>query len=175
MKDQDLRSNKIFLVGMPGSGKSTIGRLLAEKLEIGFIDLDTAIEEKEHESIAEIFERKGEGYFREIESAVLHSYLGNNKEYVMSTGGGTPCFFDHMNLLNQAGITIYLKAQVNLLYERTKKSMKRPLLKDNHESRIQQLLQDREPVYQMANHIIDIKDFSLDEKVRKIVELLKSF
>jgi shikimate kinase len=172
MKDQDLRSNKIFLVGMPGSGKSTIGRLLAEKLAVAFIDLDTAIVEKEQESIAEIFEKKGEDYFRKVESEVLQSLLQTNEDFIMSTGGGTPCFFDHMNILNRAGTTIYLKASVNLLTERTKKNTKRPLLKDNHESRIRQLLQDREPVYQMSNHIIEIKGLTLEEKVSTIADLL---
>ena len=175
MNDQKLRSKRIFLVGMPGSGKSTIGKLLAEELHINFIDLDTAIEERELMQITEIFDTRGEDYFRKVESGVLRSIIENEQALVMSTGGGTPCFYDQMKLLNQAGVTIYLRAPVNILIERTAENTKRPLLRDNHSARIQELLQDRESVYLEANHVIEIKDLSKEEKVRTIVDLLSAY
>ncbi len=99
---------KIFLIGLPGSGKTTLGKRLAEKLNLTFVDLDLEIEKKEGKTVQEIFAQKKENYFREIESKTLRGFCSSNNDFVMSTGGGAPCFYDNMTLMNQSGTTIFL-------------------------------------------------------------------
>ncbi|MFM8739263.1 MAG: shikimate kinase, partial [Cytophagales bacterium] len=98
---------KIFLIGLPGSGKTTLGKQLAERLNIRFVDLDTEIEKSEGESIALIFKRFGEDHFRKAESTQLQKWANLNEDFVMATGGGAPCFFDNMEVMNQSGTTIF--------------------------------------------------------------------
>jgi len=95
----------IFLIGFMGSGKSFIGRNLAPILDFEYIDMDKYIEEKEALSITEIFEQKGEVYFREQEHLFIKN-IDTTKNYVISTGGGVPCFYNNMDLMNEKGLTI---------------------------------------------------------------------
>lgn len=104
---------RIFLIGMPGSGKTTLGRALASKMNWSFYDLDEEIE-KEFGPINEIFENKGEEHFREIEREKLLSCLIKNN-VVVACGGGTPCFYNNMNWMNWNGKTIYLKRNLSSL------------------------------------------------------------
>lgn len=157
---------------MPGSGKSTIGKMVADQVGLKFIDLDVAIEEREQNSIADIFTKRGEDYFRKVESEVLHSWLVKGEDYIMATGGGTPCFFDNMAHLNRRGTTIYLKAPASILLKRTKKATTRPLLKDNHDKQLKELLIDRELDYQKAKFTISIQDSTPQEVTDKIVGIL---
>lgn len=99
---------KIFLIGLPGSGKTTVGKQLAERVKITFIDLDAEIEKTEEKSVQEIFAEKGENYFRELEARTLRYLCEEKKDFVMATGGGTPGFFDNMKLMNRFGKTIFL-------------------------------------------------------------------
>jgi len=151
---------KVFLTGMPGCGKSTFGRKVAAKLDSDFIDLDKVIVEKEGLSISEIFETKGEKYFREIESALLKETIINKNQFIMATGGGAPCFFDNMNYMNENGITIYIDTPIEILLERLTVSgiNKRPLLKQMGEEYLYEGLVDklklRLPFYNMANHVL---------------------
>ena len=91
---------RIALVGYMGSGKSTVGKLLSERMSIPFIDLDKVIETREGKTIAALFGEKGETYFRQLESNALIEILSQNTPFILATGGGTPCFLDHMHLLN---------------------------------------------------------------------------
>lgn len=109
---------KIVLVGMPGSGKSTFGRKIARKLSFVFIDLDHLIEKEEGRAIKDIFSEEGEGKFRELETLYLNRALDNVEGFVLSTGGGTPCFNDNMNLLNDKGISVYLDVPLKELQRR---------------------------------------------------------
>lgn len=120
----------IFLVGLPGSGKSTLGSRLAEALNYTAMDLDLIIEEKQGKSIAKIFEEDGEEAFRESERKALLD-LNNRVDTVVSTGGGTPCFHANMKSMNQIGITVFLDTSINEISARLKKVDldKRPLLK----------------------------------------------
>ncbi|WP_111308215.1 shikimate kinase [Confluentibacter sediminis] len=121
----------VILIGYMASGKSTIGRVLAEKLNHHFIDLDDYIEKKEQISIGNIFKSKGEIYFRKLEKKYLKAILENENHVVLSLGGGTPCYGDNMNLiLNDANsISIYLKTSIAALVSRLKnEKSKRPLI-----------------------------------------------
>ena len=98
---------KIFLIGLPGSGKSTIGKSLALELSYPFIDLDLDIEKAEGRTIKQIFKQMHEGYFRQLESKALKKYCQSQDSFVMATGGGAPCFFDNMEQINQAGKSVF--------------------------------------------------------------------
>lgn len=98
----------IYLVGLAGSGKTTLGKKLSDHLKYTFIDLDQEIERKEGKSIPEIFNTQGEGNFRIMERELLHEIAGEQDGFVMATGGGTPCYHFNMDTMNDHGITIYL-------------------------------------------------------------------
>ncbi len=100
---------RIFIIGYMGSGKTTIGKLLAKALSLSFVDLDAYIEKKYRKTVPALFEEKGEEGFRKIESQSLRE-VADFEDVVVSTGGGTPCFFDNMEVMNRTGITLYLDA-----------------------------------------------------------------
>src|SRR5690554_5346297 len=107
---------RYFLVGYMGSGKTTLGKKLATSLSLSFVDLDLYIESKYFKTIAQLFEEKGEDEFRVIEKNSLREVC-EFENVVISTGGGTPCFFDNMQLMNEKGNTIYLKQSVDDLLQ----------------------------------------------------------
>lgn len=100
---------RIFIIGYMGSGKTTIGKRLANSLSLTFVDLDAYIEKKYRKTVSAIFAEKGEEGFRLLENQSLHE-VAEFEDVVISTGGGTPCFFDNMDVMNRAGLTIYLEA-----------------------------------------------------------------
>jgi shikimate kinase len=121
---------RIFLLGMMGSGKSYWAQRIAEKEIIDWMDLDQEIEKETSLSIKEIFAAYGEEYFREKERDALHN-LSNYKNIIIATGGGTPCFHDNIQWMNEHGITIFIDEDVDTLVERLKKEKAhRPLIKD---------------------------------------------
>lgn len=156
---------------MPGSGKSTVSRLLAEKLELDFYDLDAEIEAARGKTIAEIF-TEGEEVFRKLEAATLLKSITNKKSFVMAAGGGTPCFFDGMKVMNESGITIYLDTPIDVLIARTKKKQHRPLLKENPATAIRELLSNRQKCYSQAVYSVNTAGLNPQEKVEKIIKLL---
>ncbi|MCL4137402.1 UNVERIFIED_CONTAM: hypothetical protein GTU68_026081 [Idotea baltica] len=110
---------KIVLLGYMASGKSSIGKKLSKRLAMNFIDLDDYIIEKEKLSISEIFETKGEIYFRLIENRYLKEILQNNHNFILSLGGGTPCYANNMELINKENVTsIYLQGSVSTMVKR---------------------------------------------------------
>ncbi len=109
---------KIVLVGLPGSGKSTFGKQLARKLNFVFFDLDSAIESGEGKEIRQIFEESGEGVFRNIESKYLGKILDGVEGFVLSTGGGTPCFNDNMDLINNKALSVFLDVSLDEVHRR---------------------------------------------------------
>ena len=120
---------RVFIIGYMGSGKTTVGKKLSKHLSLNFIDLDAYIENKYHKSIAALFEEKGEEGFREIERSALKE-VALIENVIISTGGGAPCFFDNMELMNSAGITVYLQASPEELASRLLASKTvRPLIK----------------------------------------------
>lgn len=167
---------KIFLVGYMGSGKSKTGASLAKVLKIDFVDTDNLIEEKEGKSTEDIFAHKGEMYFRKCEGEILDQLLLENRSMVISTGGGLPCFEDNMDMMNQNGITVYLEANVGLLYQRLKNTPKqRPLLEGLNDidlmDYIKRHLMLRESYYKKAKLIVSAANID----VKYIKEKIKLF
>ena len=143
---------KIYLVGFMGSGKSTLGKQLANKLDMGFLDLDSFIEEREGKTVQELFDQHGEVYFREVEKKALQTIIEKKESLVVALGGGTPCFHDNMEMINQSGISVYLKYNSGILAARLKNAkIERPLIKDKSEvellSFIESKLDEREQFY----------------------------
>tara|TARA_B100000787_G_scaffold169824_1_gene162430 strand:- start:33125 stop:33619 length:495 start_codon:yes stop_codon:yes gene_type:complete len=162
-----------------GSGKTTIGNQLARKLYLNFTDLDGYIEKKEKKTISEIFTDKGEIYFRKIEHKYLQQFISENDSYVLSLGGGTPCYAGNMDIIvNQKNIiSCYLQASIATLYGRlTENSSKRPLLaslsKDALNEYIAKHLFERSAFYELAMHRISINSKSIDSIVADIRILL---
>ncbi len=150
---------KIFLIGYMGCGKSTLGKPLAQKLGYRFIDMDSEIEKKQGLSISEIFNQYGEFAFREMERDFLEG-LDSEDNLVVSTGGGTPCFFENMQTMNRQGMTIYLRVNEGVLASRLMEGrQKRPLLagksREELEMFIKENISQREPFYSQAQHIIE--------------------
>jgi len=156
---------KVYLVGMPGSGKSTLGKQLAQEILLPFVDLDEEIEKHARKSIPEIFREKGEDYFRQIESELLNKWAASSGGFIMATGGGAPCHYKGMETINATGISIYLKVGIAELSRRIEKPGDRPLLNTadqaEKEKRLQQLLEKREVIYNSAT--IKISDPSLEK------------
>ncbi|MCD7780154.1 MAG: shikimate kinase [Candidatus Gastranaerophilales bacterium] len=166
----------ISLIGMMGSGKTTVGRLLAEKLTgFSFFDTDEEIVKRENKSINKIFEEKNEQYFRKIEAEVLKEILqGNNK--IISTGGGVVKSSENLKLLKEKSVVIYLKANAYTLYERIKNNKERPLLNvDNMREKIITLLSERSKFYEQAHIIIDSQNKKADIISLEIVEKLDNY
>ena len=164
----------IVLLGYMGSGKTTIGKKLAKKLEINFIDLDDYIEEQEGSSINKIFSDKGEIYFRKLEHRSLQKLLDKNDSFVLSIGGGTPCYANNIELINKSSFSIYLKTSIKDLYKRlVKRRSKRPLIKDLKKDDLYEFIAkhlfERAPYYEKAQLII-----STDKKESEIIDEIKS-
>ena len=109
---------KYFIVGYMASGKSTFGKELAKDKGLPFLDLDECVESREGRSISEIFAKEGEEYFRKREREILHEICNEADEFVLATGGGTPCFFDNMDYMNQAGTTVFLNTSPLVIVDR---------------------------------------------------------
>lgn len=168
----------IYLLGFPGSGKTTHGKKLANKIGFDFVDLDDLIEKSEGREISDIFAKEGEDYFREIENKILKS-LSERKNTIIATGGGTPCYFDNMHYLNDSGLTIYIKQGIGCLVNRLRFSKTiNPLVEkmNNFELSefVQEKLDEREVCYLKSHHIVNGKGLRLNELV-KIYEEEKTF
>jgi shikimate kinase len=158
---------RVFLIGMMGSGKSAVGAELAARLHLPFVDTDQAIENKEGRSIAEIFEQDGEVSFRSLEQACIQEL--NAVAHVVACGGGLPCFENNIELLKDLGVVIYLEASSELLYERIKGDELRPKLKDFDSFAL--LKTEREAVYRKAHHTIDAAQ-SIEKIVADLLTVL---
>lgn len=167
----------ISLIGYMGSGKSHISKLLGKKIKIEVFDLDKEISRKNKMTISEIFEKKGEIFFRKAEKESLEELLASKENCILSVGGGTPTFYNNMDLLNEKSITFYLRANINTLTERLKKQKeKRPLIAkiadENLPEFIAKHLFERNAFYNKAQYIIDTDYKSPDEIVDKIATIL---
>lgn len=151
----------IALIGMPGSGKSTFGKELALKLQYDFADLDTLITKREKKTIEDIFSLQGEDYFRKAENEALKSIL-HTPRLIVATGGGTPCFFNNIELLNQYSLSIYLKVSLDTIADRILNDTKniRPLYEDKNKEALITTLQDtyerRVPFYHQAKLCMEV-------------------
>lgn len=155
----------LFITGMPGAGKTYWGRRVAAALNLPFTDLDEYIAQHEQCSIADIFARQGEDYFREKEAEYLLQLIQTQPHNsIIACGGGTPCCHHNMATMNQAGTTVYLQATIPVLLHNLQNSAtKRPLLAGYADptARLQQLLAQRAPYYEQAHHILHTENISI--------------
>jgi shikimate kinase len=163
-----IKSSKIILIGLPGSGKSTFGQALAMVLKAPFIDLDNYIEEKLKKTISTIFQEEGEGKFRELETYYLKEVLELYADFVLSTGGGTPCFNDNIELINRYGTSVFLDTPIQEINSRLQSAevSKRPMFSNLEEAEItlklKSLSVERFPFYKKAKIILSGEDISIE-------------
>ncbi len=158
---------RIALVGFMGSGKTTVGKKLASLLMFSFIDLDGEIERELKMSISDIFSRYGEGFFRNVERSICMKLLSKHDNLVLSTGGGLPSYDDNMNMLNQKAITVYLKQDFDVLWNRISSDEGRPLVKLGRE-KVKFLLEKRKPFYDRSFLTVFENSKSPDEIAKEI-------
>ena len=163
-------NNNLVLLGMMGSGKSTIGHLLSKNLNIELNDVDEIIEKEEGCKISEIFEKKGEICFRKIEEKITLKLLGSNKKIISLGGGG----FINDNIRSEVlsnHISFWLDWNNSTLINRIKRSKKRPIAFNLTENQIKKIISERSKIYSMANYKINCEKFSKDEIVKKIKDI----
>jgi len=162
----------IILVGFMGTGKSVVGKLLAKKLNMDFVESDEMIETREKMPIKDIFEKKGEPYFRKVEKEAMKE-ASSRKNIVISVGGGAIVDEDNLKNLKNSGIIICLKTSPETILKRTKDLKTRPLLNvSDPKKQIEELLKKREPYYNKADYSIETDNLSVNEVVIKIIELI---
>ncbi len=148
-----MRLGNISIIGFMGSGKSTIGRIIAKKLDLLFIDLDNIIELSEESLISDIFDRKGEEYFRDIESRVVRK-IYNNNNCVFACGGGVVHRRENMELIRGSSRVVYLETSPDTAFKRLKGASNRPLIKtEDPEKKISDLIKGRRPLYEKYSDI----------------------
>ena len=158
---------KLFLIGFMGSGKTHWGQLLAGKMDLPFFDLDAVIEQREKASITDIFAERGEEAFRYIEKEVLEKLVGAQKDFIISCGGGTPCFFNNIGFMKQKGLVIWLNTQIDTLVNRLlKQKNSRPLLKKLADTELKQYIISkilrRRLYYEQADIMVHEETLSVD-------------
>ena len=166
----------LFLTGMPGSGKTSVGKELAKLLGSNLIDLDEYIAKKEKLSIPVIFKTKGEDYFRKAESTCLKELIAKNHNALVSVGGGTPCYNQNMKTMSEGGKTIYLKAAIETLSKRIEDDSNiRPLFNKMNgrklTEKIESMLGHREKHYARASFTVDTEGKTPGEVAKEIAAL----
>lgn len=164
---------RIFLIGFMGCGKSTLGRNLAAAFDLTFVDLDTFLEEKYFRTIPQIFAEEGEAAFRNKERKVLEEVSAFDN-VIVATGGGAPCFFDNMELMNSSGFCVFLDVSVDSLVNRLIHARtERPLIKGKSPAELREfielMMQKRRPFYEKANYILSGAEISPEQ----VMELIK--
>ena len=169
-----------FIIGYMGAGKSSVGREVARRTGIRFVDMDREVERMHGAAVAEIFAREGEGVFRKSERTVLEQLAGEQDDLIVSAGGGTPCQGDNIGLMNRAGKTIYLKMSPEKLVSRLRPGQaRRPILAGMDTPQMLEFIREalpvREPYYQEASMIVDCDALGDDSICRHITEYVKHF
>ena len=169
---------RIILIGYMGSGKTTVGKALSKETGMMFYDLDWYIESRMRKTVSQIFAERGEEGFRQIEYNMLHE-VAEFEDVIISCGGGTPCFFDNMDYLNQQGDVVYLKATPETLYKHLMMAkVERPLLKDKSPKEliayITEHLKERSPFYEKARYSLDVNVLDNYDKIAISVERIKT-
>jgi shikimate kinase len=167
-----LDRGSIVLVGMPGSGKSAVGRRLAPRLGLSFFDADEEIERAAGKPIVDIFKDHGEAYFRDGERKVIARLLASGPQ-VLATGGGAFMTAETRENIHRSGISVWLKAELGLLVRRVLKKGNRPLLAGDPEGALQRLMQTRDPIYALADITVESRDVPHDAIVGDIIEALR--
>ena len=167
---------RVFLCGYMGSGKTTLGKSLASTMNLTFIDLDNFIESRQHKTVKEIFAEVGESGFRDIERKSLIE-VSEYEDVIISLGGGTPCFFDNMDIVNAAGVSVYLKPSEDVLLARLIMGKhKRPLLADKSDDEILGVIREqlawREPYYLKSKITFEASHLECKEDIHLNAEKL---
>lgn len=171
---------KVVLIGLPGAGKTTFGKHLAKELNFPYFDSDGLIEQKYQMKIPMIFSVYGEGKFRDWESEALEDILKTDQSFVLSTGGGAPCFNDNMDLINSKGISVYLDVPLDVISQRlySSKIQNRPMFEglDSGEItlKLKSLIAQREYFYNQAKIKLSGEDFSAEYLMYELINQLKS-
>tara|TARA_B100000676_G_scaffold259530_1_gene268639 strand:- start:157 stop:669 length:513 start_codon:yes stop_codon:yes gene_type:complete len=166
-----MKSNKnIVLLGMMGAGKSTIGRLLSNKINLDFFDIDKIIEKEENSKITDIFKNNGEDYFRKIEEEVCLKILKLNKK-IIALGGGSFLNSKIREEIQNNHLSFWLTWNTSTIIGRIKKSKNRPLLKNMTEGDINRLFVNRKKIYEKAHFKINCENLSKNEIINKIINL----
>ena len=170
------KPSRIIILGYMGAGKTTLGHALSKVLDMPFYDLDWYIESRMRKTVSQIFEERGEEGFRTIERNMLHE-VAEFENVIISCGGGTPCFFDNMEYMNQQGETVYLSATPEILYQHLQTGKKeRPLLKGKSEEELKMFMQtqlnDRNVYYNQAKHIFRVELMDTRDKIQLLAERL---
>lgn len=168
---------RIILIGYMGSGKTTVGKALSKETGMMFYDLDWYIESRMRKTVAQIFAEKGEEGFRKIEHNMLHE-VAEFENVIISCGGGTPCFFDNINYINQQGEVVYLKATPEVLYRHLLMGkVERPLIKNKTPEEliayITEQVAKREEFYNKARYTLDVSLMDNYEKIQLSVDQLR--
>ncbi len=164
---------KIFLIGFMGSGKSYWGQLLSQKLGIPFFDLDEQVSTHAGKPIPKIFASEGEEHFRLLEKETLHIITESHDSFVMACGGGSPCFFNNIEYMNQAGTTVWINPPAEVLFERLLKDKdQRPLIKELSDDQLRGFIvkkfSDRKIYYEQAELVMDEEPVQLDKLIERI-------
>lgn len=167
----------ISLLGYMGSGKSHISKLLSSKLNFKLIDLDKEIIKRNNCSISEIFQKKGEIFFRKQEREALEEVLATEQNAILSLGGGTPVYYNNMDVINQNSISIYLSANIPTLTQRLyKQKDKRPLIANISDEALPEFIAkhlfERNPFYRKAQFMVSTDEKTPEEIVDEIIHLL---
>ena len=168
---------RIILIGYMGSGKATVGKALSKETGMMFYDLDWYIESRMRKTVAQIFAEKGEEGFRKIEHNMLHE-VAEFENVIISCGGGTPCFFDNIDYINQQGEVVYLKATPEVLYRHLLMGkVERPLIKNKTPEEliayITEQVAKREEFYNKARYTLDVSLMDNYEKIQLSVDQLR--
>ncbi len=167
---------RIFLIGFMGSGKTHWGRLLSEKLGIRFFDLDEQVVEHAGKPITEIFAADGEEQFRMMEKDILHIITESHESFVMACGGGSPCYFNNIEYMNQAGTSVWINTPLDTIFSRLiGEKDKRPLIKslpdDQLKNFISKKFADRKIYYEQADVVVDDEPLQLEQLIQKILHV----
>lgn len=169
---------KVYLIGFMASGKSTIGKELAQSLDFQFIDIDSFIEQRHGMSVKMIFEFHGEDYFRKVENEALMEVTQLEGNVIVASGGGTSCFYNSVEYMNEHGLTIYLRVEVEELLSRLIQSKDdRPLLwgksKEELNEYIIRVLDQRKKYYEQAKYTVDMQKVGIEELAQMVKTHMK--
>ncbi|OGC07923.1 hypothetical protein A2230_04100 [candidate division WOR-1 bacterium RIFOXYA2_FULL_36_21] len=166
--------SNIVLIGFMGTGKSDVGKKVAEQLGFSYLDTDEVIEKTEKKKINDIFKENGERYFRDLETEVIRT-LQDYDRFVIATGGGMVLRPENVQMLKQIGPLILLYTKPEVIFERVKFVKNRPLIEEgDKQERIREILKKREPLYEkVADYKIDTSNLTIDKVVKKVIEYFK--
>ncbi len=162
----------IVFVGLMGAGKTSLGQALAKKLDIGFVDSDHLIEEREGCTIAELFANKGEAYFRECERHTILGVAAQKDIKVIGTGGGAFMNDITRQVIQEKTLSVFLNADFDVLRQRIGDGHSRPLLKNNPDDVLRQLINERYSIYKQAHISVSSYDEPLEETLKRVIEML---